>query len=738
MTDQKTVQPQVKAAGDTSFDRLAATLAFEDVVTKVHSVSPNRARTLSKIGITRVRDLLTHFPRRYIDMSHVQTVAKAVVGELCTVVGVVHDIQLKTPKPRMKLVEIALTDASGLLMVTCFRQPWLMDTYKPGMRIAVSGKIEFNYGFKRMTNPFIEEIDESFDAETGFIIPVHSASGSITTAWMRRLIANALDLTRGSYDPLPLDLRLRYRLPSRQSALGAMHFPQHMNEVDVARRRLVYEEVLLLELYLMTEAAKRAEGKTPHIHTIDGVHMRALIEHLPFTLTEEQTAAKKDLLREMTSKKSANHMVLGDVGTGKTIIAAFGFAACADTGTQACMMAPTEILARQYGQSLGVLLEKAGITFEILTGSTPENERAAIVERLAQGTVDVVFGTHALLEDDVVMRQCSFVVVDEQHRFGVEQRAKLLAKGEAVDALYLTATPIPRSLALALYGDLTLSYIKQRPQNIAGNTTKLYTLDERGHAYDAARAALQKGRQVYVVCPLVTSHEEKPQHKEGEGHEAYEYASVCIEDDRDLDNDDLKAATTLAERLQGTVFIDYTVGLLHGRMNGTEKAEVMQRFREGKVDVLVATTVIEVGVDVPNAAVMIIEDAERFGLAQLHQLRGRVGRGEEPGEAYLISGSKAPAALSRLAAMEKTEDGFELASYDLSLRREGDILGNRQHGASVLKLVNVVRDTKIIEAAHSDATAILLADPLLESDVHRPLNREMRTLFKDIKKTIGG
>lgn len=744
MSEQNTARKSSKAAGGSALDRLAATLAFDGAVSKVKLVSPGRARALEKLNIFTVRDLLTHFPRRYIDMSQIETVSRATIGEMCTVIGTIHEIKLKHPKPRLSLVEIALVDDSGLMMITCFRQPWLMDTLLEGVRIAVSGKVEFNYGFKRMTNPFIEKLDESFDELSGLIIPVHPTTEKISTAWMRRLVGNALDLCRGMYDPLPLELRVKYRLPSRQAALSCIHFPHGSDEAEMARRRLVFEELLLLELYLMSESAKRIEGKTPRAHKTKGKHLRALEESLPFMLTDEQEQAKKDMLGVMGADTVANHMILGDVGTGKTIVAAFGLAACADTGTQAVMMAPTEILARQYGEKIGSLLSEAGVTWEVLTGSTTAKDREAILARTKTGTVDVLFGTHALIENEVVFKSCTLVVIDEQHRFGVNQRARLLAKGDAPDALYLTATPIPRTLALALYGNLTLSYLKQRPKNAAGNATKVLSKSDRGRAYDAALTALAQGKQVYVVCPLVGSPFEKPQtdkknEKTDEAkEEAYAYASVSIEAEEDFEEDNLKAAIQEAEFLQSKTFSKYKVDLLHGKMSGQEKQDVMERFYSGETQVLVATTVIEVGIDVPNASVMIIEDADRFGLAQLHQLRGRVGRGEDSGAVFLISASKAPTALERLSMMEKTEDGFELASFDLSLRREGDILGNRQHGASVLKLVNVIRDSKIIEAAHQDALSILAIDPKLEGEAYRSLGREMRIAFKGIPKGEGG
>lgn len=695
------------------------------------------------MGIRTVRDLATHFPRRYIDLSSKETVASARIGSSCTIEGVVHEIKLKRPKPRLSLVELSLVDATGVLMVTCFRQPWLMDQVKPGTRLALAGKLEFNYGFKRMTNPYLEVL-EGEGANAGMIIPVHPACEKISAAWMRRLVDNALALIAGTYDPLPLELRAKYRLMSRGAALASIHFPHTMDEVREARRRLVYEELLLLELMLMREERERTDGREPVCHVVDGPHVAALAAAVPFTLTEEQERAKADILAALAAPRTANHLLLGDVGTGKTIVAAFALAAASDTGTQALLMAPTEVLARQHGKSLGPLFDAAGVTWELLTGSTPAADREAILARVAGGTVDVLIGTHALLEDDVAPKNLSLVVIDEQQRFGVDQRARLLAKGEAPDALYLTATPIPRTLALALHGSLTLSYLTHRPHDAARRTTFVHQKADRGHAYDAAKMALARGEQVYVVCPLIGKDGEERDAKAASARrreadeEPYEYAAISIEDDTDLEDDDVAAASKEAAYLQATVFADYQVELLHGRMPAAEKQAVMQRFREGETQVLVATTVIEVGVDVPNATVMIVEDADRFGLAQLHQLRGRVGRGEKPAEVHLVSASKSDAALTRLAAMKRTDDGFELAAFDLSLRREGDILGNRQHGASGLKLVNVVRDGKIIEAAHADAAAIMEEDPHLEEPAHRALAREVRRAFPDDTAVQGG
>ena len=631
-------------------DRLAATLALDESVGRVRLVSPARARALEALGVRTVRDLVTHFPRRYIDLSRRETVASAAIGEQCTVEGTVHEIKLKRPKPKLPLVEITLVDGTGTLMVTAFRQPWLMDQVRAGMRIAVAGKLEFNYGFKRMTNPYLEALEGAEGAAAGMVIPVHPATEKLSAAWVRRLVGNALTQVAGLYDPLPLELRAKYRLMSRGAALAAIHFPRSMDEASEARRRLVYEELLFLELMLMEEGRERAEGCEPVRHVTDGPRLTALAAALPWELTDEQKAARDDILAALAAPATANHLLLGDVGTGKTVVAAHALAAAADTGGQALLMAPTEVLARQHGKSLGPLFDPAGISWGELTGAPPPAEREAVLARVAAGEVDVLVGTHALLEDDVRPRRCTLAVIDEQQRFGVDQRAKLLAKGEAPDALYLTATPIPRSLALALFGNLTLSYIRHRPHDASARTTKVVAKQERGRAYDAALAALARGEQVYVVCPLVGASAEERDAKAGkragrEGDEdEYAYAAISIEDDADLDGGNVAAAEREAAFLQQKTFVDWKVELLHGRLPAAEKQDVMARFRAGETQVLVATTVIEVGVDVPNATVMIVEDADRFGLSQLHQLRGRVGRGEKPGEVNLVSASRTDAA----------------------------------------------------------------------------------------------
>lgn len=721
--------------------RLAATLALDEPVTRIPGVSTTRQASLAKLGMRTVRDVLSHYPRRYMDLTCIRTTGTAQIGEQCTIRGTVHEVKLKRPRYNLPIVEISITDEAGIMIVSVFHQPWLKQKLKEGQHIMASGKVEFKYGFMRMTNPFLEVTEEG--GADGRIIPIHPASEKLPAPAVRKIVSAALDSVAGMHDPVPLALRLKRGVVSRGSAFAAIHFPKAVEEVETARERLVYEELLLLQLFLMKEGDARAVGVEPVSHVVDGDRMRRLDAAVPFELTSEQQEARRDMLASMAASRVANHMLLGDVGTGKTIVAAFGFAAATDTGGQSMLLAPTEVLAQQHSKTLGPLLAEGGMRHALLTGSTSAADREDIVERLAEGRIDVIIGTHALLEDDVVAPNLTFVVIDEQQRFGVNQRAKALSKGAAPDALFLTATPIPRSLALALFGNLSLSYLKQRPKASAPRQTRILSSAQKGKAYDGALAELKAGRQVYVVCPLIgVSSEQRDEGAANKratdgGDEAY-HPVVAIEGEGDFEAATLTAARDEADFLQSRVFVDYKVGLLHGGMAPDEKTRVMEDFRTGALDVLVTTTVIEVGVDVPNATVMIVEDADRFGLSQLHQLRGRVGRGEHPGKVFLVSASKQPQALKRLEALEKSDDGFEIAQYDLSLRREGDILGNRQSGASALKLVNIMRDSRIIEWANEDARSLLDADPGLSLPEHRGLAREVSVVFKDEHSVLGG
>lgn len=722
-----------KAEQGTNLDRLHASLLLDASVGVVKQISDTRARILYRsFGIKTVRDLLQLYPRRYIDMSCVVPIQQAEIGKSYTIFGTLYEIKQKRPKPRLTLVELSLLDESGLLIVTCFNQPWLAENLHKGERISVSGKIEFSYGFKRMVNPLIVAHEEG-EAETGVVLPVHPSVAKIPRTTMRRMISNALSGIQGLYDPLPLSLRARYRLYSRYQAYRGVHNPVSISDANQARRRLRYEELFFLELELIDQEQKRIAGVKPFQHQIQGPYQDALRALLPFSLTQDQETAIAAISEKMSEDYPMNHLLLGDVGTGKTIVAAFALAACADTGTQALMMGPTEVLVQQYGATLGPLFDQMGVSWGILTGSTPSSQRNELLCELSEGRLQVLFGTHALLEKEVRVARCSLVCIDEQQRFGVEQRQALIDKAPGADILSMTATPIPRSLALALYGGLSLSYLHAAPAKQGGRSTTVCHFSQEGIAYDALRAALERGEQAYVICPLIgldlEDRETGQQEEEAGNQSIIEYAAIEWDIEHDEVGDTLSAATLHAKILQEQIVPGARVGLLHGKMNSQEKAQIMEEFRQGSIQVLVSTTVVEVGVDVPNATVMIIEDADRFGLAQLHQLRGRVGRGNLSGLVFLVSRSKAPQSLERLRIMEKVDDGFALSEYDLSLRREGDIFGNRQHGRSRLALVNVIRDKAIIEAAYHDARACYRGQGLSQEE-HRLIMNELKIVEK--------
>lgn len=709
----------LKAVRGASPDRLHATLALDAPVSSAKQVSPARAQALARaMSIGTVRDLLQCYPLRYVDMSKVVTAQSAQIGTQCTLAAQVYEVKVKRIRPKLTLTEVSLVDDTGLIIASCFNQPWLSEKIGKGDSVVVSGKVEFSYGFKRMTNPLIEKHEPGEEVQ-GKILPIHPATSKISRAMMKRIVGNALQQVQGAYDPLPLKFRRKYRLYSRFEAFRGIHDPLSLEDSIQARRRLRYEELFFLELELVNRERERALQHAPFQQNLSDEDMNLVKACLPFSLTEDQETAVGDILTKMAEQYPMNHLLLGDVGTGKTVVAAFALVCAALSGHQAMLMGPTEVLVSQYGISLGPILDACNVPWSTIMGQTPREEKESAIAQFACGDIKVLFGTHALLQDDVVTCDCSLVCIDEQQRFGVEQRQALIAKAPGADILSMTATPIPRSLALARYGGLSLSYLHRPPAKQGGRTTKVCHFSEEGIAYDALRVALSRGEQAYVICPLIGLDlpKSKPTAQDDEDDDsAIEYAAIEWGLEHDAIGDTLSAATKHAEILQSQVVPQASVALLHGKMTPNEKNEVMRRFRDGDIDVLVSTTVVEVGVDVPNATVMIIEDADRFGLAQLHQLRGRVGRGGLPGQVFLVSRSRAPEALERLSAMEKTEDGFALSEMDLSLRREGDIFGDRQHGASPLKLVNVVRDKAVIEAAYRDARSIFEADALTDDE----------------------
>lgn len=714
--------------------RLARTSALQEDISRLKYVSGTREEALRRLGIERVRDLLLHIPSRYLDFSRAYSIEGAPIGEVCTIVGTVDSVSNKpTSKRGMTVTEVFLIDETGVLKVAFFKQPWLVREFTRGDRLAVIGKVEFAYGFKQMASPHHEKLDAHGGG--GGILPVHRVCEGISQAWFRRISSAALEGAGVFCDPVPAALRARRGLMSLSRALRAIHFPRLLAEVPLARRRLAYDELMYLQLALRLRNDGNLLGVRAFGHRA-GMHVDALRSALPFSLSGEQEAAVQDILADMTDpNRIMNRLLLGDVGTGKTAVACVALACVADSDSQACVMAPTGVLARQYAVKSGPLLERAGITWALLTGSTPPEERAGILRRIASGDIHVVFGTHAVLNDEVRFNRLTLVVIDEQHRFGVGQRNVLRSKGPGADLLVMTATPIPRTLALSVYGDLDTSIIRNRPVPGAGVATRVLESASRDIAYGAIREAVSQGRQAYVICPMV-SPQDSPEH---------------LEDVPGLDIDErgrARQAVTLHDvesevenvrRLMPGVRVE----ALHGKMPAKMKDRTIDEFRTGAIDVLVSTTVVEVGVDVPNATVMLIENGERFGLATLHQLRGRVGRGELPGVCHVVTevrakrGAKSPA-WDRLQALAKTDDGFELAEKDLRLRHEGEILGLRQHGGISLRFVDLDSDVDLIEAAHEDAEEVLRYSRDLTACATMPMRHEVIARYGEIFKEVSG
>lgn len=708
--------------------RMSRADVLHEDVSRLKYVSGAREEALRRLGIESVGDLLCHIPRRYLDFTHAVTIESAPIGSVSTIVGTVDRVSEKRPRPRLVITEVFLVDETGVLQVAFFKQPWLSRDIKRGDRLAVMGKVEFAYGFKQMSAPLFERLDANRAAG---IVPVHPVSEGISVAWMRRIASVAIGFSLGAPDPLPAPLRARRRLMSSSMSLRAIHFPTSMGERELARRRLAYEETLVLQLGLRLRNDSNLLG-VPAVGHTPGGHVAALRSALPFRLSEEQDAAVAQILRDMRDGgRIMNRLLLGDVGTGKTAVASFALACAADTGTQACVMAPTGILAQQYAVKVAPVLEGIGVSCALLTGATPAVERARLLERLAAGDIDVLFGTHAVLTEDVVFPHLSLVVIDEQHRFGVGQRNVLRAKGPGADLLVMSATPIPRTLALSLYGDLDSSVIRHRPVPGAGVTTRVLNEGNRDIAYGAIREAIGAGQRAYVVCPLVADRDD-----------ADELEDVPAPGQDGAPRAPLHSVEGELAHLE-VVFPEACVAALHGRMSPAEKDATIEAFRQGAIDILVSTTVVEVGVDVPEATVMLIENGERFGLATLHQLRGRVGRGARAGTCYVIAQGAGRArrktpSMERLEALEATSDGFELAEMDLRLRHEGEILGLRQHGAMSLRFVDLDADTDIIESAHDDAIEILAHEATLSVPALIPLRHCVIDRYGDVFKEVSG
>jgi len=674
--------------------------ALEAPLTTIAGIGPKSAKTLRKLNLETLGDLLWHLPRRYDDYSQLKTINRLWYGEEVTVIGTVEDVQVRTVRSgRMKLVEAVISDGTGALRVTWFNQPWINDRLRPGRPIVLSGKVDQYLGRLTMNNPEWEALERK-QLHTNRIVPVYPLTSGVTSKWLRRVIHSVVTrLAPRVPDPLPKSVRDSADLLPLNIALQQIHFPDNWERLRLAQHRLAFDEMFLLQLGVLRQKSEWGQLSCPSL-TVDDTWITHFTESLPYELTNSQQAAFRDVREDLAAPHPMNRLLQGDVGSGKTVIAAAAIGLAAANNAQSAVMAPTSILAEQHYQTMLDLLPPAtGIPAEaiqLLIGATPEAEKQVIREGLANGRIQVVLGTHALLEDPVTFANLGFVVIDEQHRFGVEQRATLRNKGKNPNLLVMTATPIPRSLALTIYGDLDLTVIDEMPPGRIPIETRVLRPIERSRAHSFITGQLEAGHQAFIIYPLV------------EGSEKIQ----------------AKAAVDEHQRLQEKVFVGYKVGLLHGRMRPDEKETTMASFRAGEYEVIVSTSVLEVGVDIPNATVMLIEGANRFGLTQLHQFRGRVGRGEHKSYCLLIPDSEDQADNQRLSAMESTNDGFELAELDLSQRGPGDFLGTRQSGFAELRTAQLT-DIHLIEKARREAVHFFSADPTLSQPEHALLSKEM-------------
>jgi ATP-dependent DNA helicase RecG len=682
---------------------------------KAPGVSAALARTLEEaFGYRSVRDLVEHYPRRYLTRGELTDLAHAKKGAEVTLVGTVRNLAKKQPRRNLRILEVRVVDDSGAWVCTWFNQPWHAQKLTVGTVAAFSGKLAWKAGRLGMANPGYEVLREGDDPEefANEVIPVYPASKEVSSGRIRRAVGALLDRYGGVPDFVPEPLRRAHGLPDRAGALEAIHRPGDRAQAARARDRLVYDELFVLQVGLALRRRAQEAGQHGRPLQTDGDLTKRLLASLPFTPTTAQSRVMAEIGTDLARSKPMHRLLQGEVGSGKTLVALWCLLCAVQSGMQGAIMAPTEVLADQHGINLRGLLEPlgeggglfGGPRVEVLTAATTGASRQRVLEGVASGEVDLVVGTHALLSEGVEFRRLGAVVVDEQHRFGVHQRVRLREKGDSPHVLIMTATPIPRTLALTLYGDLDVSTLDELPPGrtpIATHVVADATLRER--AYQRVREEVAAGHQAYVVCALKD----------------------------ESDKVEVRSAKAEAERLRAEVFPDLRVGLVYGDMPAREKEATMDRFRAGEVDVLVSTTVIEVGVDVPNATVMLIEDADRFGLSQLHQLRGRVGRGKAPGLCILFADPLTDEGRARMDAIARTNDGFELANEDLRIRGEGTVFDARQSGLSDLKLARLIDDFDWVRRARADAFALVEADPELTDPAHRRLRQEVLARLGD-------
>ena len=671
----------------------------------IKGIGEAKAKALGKLGIFTLGDLIGWFPRRYEDRRETRPISSLIPGETaCVAAMIASEPKVSHIRKGMDLVKVRAVDDTGALDVTFFNQSWLKNQLRVGETYIFYGRAEGSLLRKTMAGPVVEP--EGRQEFTGRIVPVYPLTAGVSQLLLSRAIRQGLDGCADILpDCLPDSVRQTHGLCRVNYAYENIHFPESPEALDIARRRLAFEELFFFAIGLKLLRSRR---ETVSVEPFRPVDMAPFYDALPFILTGAQRRCVDEAIADMTAGKPMNRLCQGDVGSGKTMVAAACVYFCVKNGRQAALMAPTELLAEQHYRGLAPLLEQLGLRCALLTGSTPAKTKRSVTAQLASGELDFAIGTHALISGGVAYANLGLVVTDEQHRFGVAQRTALAEKGEHPHTLVMSATPIPRTLALILYGDLDVSVIDQLPPGRKSIETYAVTSAYYPRLYAFIRKQVEAGRQVYIVCPMVSENDDLP--------------------------DERKAVTEYAQKLQSEIFPDLRVAYVHGKMKSREKDTVMSAFAAGETNILVSTTVIEVGVDVPNASLMVVENAERFGLSQLHQLRGRVGRGQHQSYCVLVSDNKNDETRQRLRAMTKTADGFKIAEEDLRLRGPGDFFGLRQHGLPGLRVADIGCDTRLLTEAQTAAEELLAHDPSLAR--HPDTAERVQKLFRQSENSL--
>ena len=666
----------------------------------VKTVGPNRVKLLNKLNIYTLKDLIEYYPRDYEDRSKPKNLYECIDGEEVLIEAMATGRINEMHKGRMTISRLIVKDQTGTCYITWFNQGYLRDKFQPGRMYRFFGKISNKNGRLEMNSPVYDEIDQS--KNTGKIIPIYPLTFELKQNTLRRIIENGLLEVKGQLpETLPEYILKENNLWDINNTIERIHFPIEFSDFNKARERLVFEELLTMQLALL-KLKNNYEHETDGIQFSKDVHMSNVINMLPFRLTKAQLRVLEEIDRDMESNKPMNRLLQGDVGSGKTVVAMIAAYKAVKSGYQATIMAPTAILASQHLESFKGILDELGIRTELLISNVTKKKKAEILEKLQRGEIDVLIGTHAILEENVVFKNLGLVVTDEQHRFGVKQRSTIAAKGQNPDIIAMSATPIPRTLALILYGDLDISIIDELPPNRKKIETFAVRKNMEERVNNFIKKQIAEGRQAYIVCPLVEENE---------------------------DMEGLQSVVELAEKYQKETFSEYKVAYLHGKMKPKEKDEIMQRFKDGEIQILIATTVIEVGVNVPNASIMVVENAERFGLAQLHQLRGRVGRGEYQSYCILKYEGNGETIRQRMKVMCDTNDGFIISEKDLGLRGSGDFFGTEQHGLPEFKIANLFEDMAVLKKVQGLALKIMEDDPLLEKEKNAKLNDLVKEKF---------